>query len=96
MKGQFWSVTMLIDDVQEHYRHWARCGWFRPAEGSKIAIFGRQILSGIVELKRYVEAGLKFDVSGYGMAAGSTLSLGLQVSWYMSTHLDADMTACAK
>jgi hypothetical protein len=88
-KTEKWNPLKFVEQVKDQTRvrseECERSGWIDKTN-KKIA-FAQQaetILTAVVELKGFVSAGLKFDVTGYGAVAWSVINIGLQVRCFLS------------
>lgn len=82
--SETWSPVKFVEQVKEltreRSRECERSGWVDKASGrTAVAQQAEAVLTAVLELKEFVSAGLKFDVSGYGATAWSVVTFGLQV-----------------
>ncbi|KAK4198529.1 hypothetical protein QBC40DRAFT_229747 [Triangularia verruculosa] len=69
------SINNVIDYARDRLTEYQR-RWGSDAKGTAVGT-ARRILISMLSVKELIDAGIKFDVSGYGALAWSVLSFGL-------------------
>lgn len=75
-------VTEVIGLTQERCADYEKSGWHVTTQNGKEIKVSRQaksILCSVLEFKELIDAGLRYDVTGYGATAWSMVSFSLQV-----------------